>query len=209
MKVVLLRVGIDSGSGGMQGPLFEDGTFEFVCIPDGFGIDERTYGNTIGRHGRPLVEYFPKSRQSKMAGQPIHIDPDFETFTYGDPTRPKARLRTLQSGDLLVFYAGLEGWGFDAPPALYIVGYFEVQVAGMADHFNEEERIRFFSGNFHVRQKAVFEQQKSELVLVKGSQNSRLLRKASLISTMGVDRAGTPIKVLAPEMKKIFGLGSR
>jgi hypothetical protein len=33
-QVVLLRVGVDAGCGGIQGPLFADGTFDFVCIPD-------------------------------------------------------------------------------------------------------------------------------------------------------------------------------
>ena len=28
-----LRVGVDAGCGGIQGPLFEDGSFEFICIP--------------------------------------------------------------------------------------------------------------------------------------------------------------------------------
>ena len=30
MKTVLIRVGIDSGCGGIQGPLFQDGTFEYI-----------------------------------------------------------------------------------------------------------------------------------------------------------------------------------
>ena len=33
-QVVLLRVGVDAGCGGIQGPLFKDDTFNFVCIPD-------------------------------------------------------------------------------------------------------------------------------------------------------------------------------
>ena len=33
-QFVILRVGIDSGRGGIQGPLFDDWTFEFVSIPD-------------------------------------------------------------------------------------------------------------------------------------------------------------------------------
>ena len=51
MQVVLLRVGIDTGSGSALGPLFKDGSFEYVPIPDRFngcGVDERTYGNTPG-----------------------------------------------------------------------------------------------------------------------------------------------------------------
>ena len=113
MQVVLLRIGIDSGYGGIQGPLFKDGSFEFIPIPDQFGgkgVDSRTYGNTVGGHGRPLIEYFPDRLRERMRDQPMHVDPDFVTFTYGDPTPPKRSLRQLQEGDLLVFYAGLEGW---------------------------------------------------------------------------------------------------
>ena len=49
MKVALLRIGIDTGSGGMHGPLFRDGTFDYIPIPDGFGgvgVDAR--GNVYG-----------------------------------------------------------------------------------------------------------------------------------------------------------------
>lgn len=34
MKAMLLRVGIDTGYGGTLGPIFEDGSFEFVPIPE-------------------------------------------------------------------------------------------------------------------------------------------------------------------------------
>ena len=42
MQVVLLRVGIDTGSGGILGPLFSDGLFEYIPIPDSKGLDKRT-----------------------------------------------------------------------------------------------------------------------------------------------------------------------
>ena len=66
-QVVLLRVGIDSGAGGIQGPLFDDGTFEFVCIPDGKGVGVQTYGTLVGRNGRPHLDYFSPSRRQRMA----------------------------------------------------------------------------------------------------------------------------------------------
>src|SRR5579859_987769 len=100
MQVVLLRVGIDSASGGMQGPLFPDGGFEYVPIPDEFrrkGIDKRTYGNQKGRRGR-LLNCFPARLRDKMKDQPIHFDPEFESFTYGDPGLLKSRLRVLKAG---------------------------------------------------------------------------------------------------------------
>ena len=76
-KCVLLRVGIDAGCGGIQGPLFDDGTFEFVCIPDEKGVGVHTYGSLIGRNGRSHLDYFPESRRRQMAGQHIHLDPEF------------------------------------------------------------------------------------------------------------------------------------
>jgi hypothetical protein len=202
--VALLRVGIDSGSGGMDGPLFADGTFEFVPIPDATGLDERTYGNQMARTGEPLSEFFPSARQAAMRSRSMHLDPEFASFTYGDPTSPKAGLRHLAAGDLLVFYAGLRGYGCDLPPGLYLIGYFEVAFAGLARDLTEEQ-IRACSDNFHVRHESVFFDQRDRLVLVKGGSGSRLLTKAVKISVMGRDRAGKPLKVLSPEMQQIFG----
>ncbi|MGA9623639.1 MAG: hypothetical protein WBL65_06900 [Bryobacteraceae bacterium] len=181
MQVVLLRVGIDTGSGGIHGPLFSDGSFEFIPIPDGFrgeGTDKRTYGNTSGRGGRRLVDYFPEARRERVFDQSVHADPEFKTLTYGDPTRPKASLRQLSEGSLLVFYAGLKGWNFACSPALYIIGYFEVARAGLATSFTQGELAGMFQNNFHVMHGDVFEDQKDRLVLVKGNANSRLLEKA-------------------------------
>ena len=205
MKVAMVRVGIDTGSGGAHGPLFRDGSFEFIPIPDGLGIDDRTYSNTSGRCGNKLVEFLPGSLQARMANQSMHVDPEFSTFTYGDPTPPKAGLRHLRVGDMLVFYCGLQGSDFESPPALYLAGYFEVEAAGQAKDFSERELRTLFSENFHVRHRDVFEQQKDKLVLVKGSAKSRLLNKGVLLSTTGRDRLGRPLKVLSPEMREVFG----
>jgi hypothetical protein len=205
MKVAMLRIGIDSGSGGVQGPLFHDGSFEYIPIPDDFDIDERTYGNTTNLTQRKLIEYFPVSRRVEMANRSIHFDPEFATFTYGDPTPPKAGLRHLKKGDMLIFYCGLEGWGHRSEPALYLMGYFEILAAGRPDDLGYQATRRLFRNNFHVRHQRVFERQGAELVLVKGSAGSRLLKKAVCISVMGLNRIGQPLKVLSPEMQKIFG----
>lgn len=210
-QVVLLRVGIDAGAGGIQGPLFNDGTFEFVCIPDGWGLSIHTYSTTIGRNGRPHLDYFPASRQRQMGKQTIHLDPEFETFTYGDPTTPKRSLRNLKPGDCLVFYCGLQkwdsmhGWDITHRPALYLAGFFEVALAGMASDFDRKTLKTEFGNNFHVRYRSVFETQKNNLVLVKGGSGSRLFKKAVCISEDGQDRMGKPLKVLSRKMQKIFG----
>ena len=208
---VLLRVGIDAGAGGIQGPLLDDGTFEFVCIPDGNGVGVQTYSTVVGRDGRPHLDYFPASRRRLMAKQAIHIDPEFETFTYGDPTTPKRSLRNLKPGDVLVFYCGLQkwhsdcGWDCTCRPALYLAGFFEVALAGMACDFSKKTLKAEFGSNFHVRYRTVFERQKDVLVLVKGGPHSRLFHKAYRISEVGKDRSGKPLKVLSRQMRRVFG----
>lgn len=209
MQVVLLRAGIDTGSGGIHGPLFKNGSFEYVPIRDefkGYGISDQTYGNTEGRYGkRPLLYYFPERLREKRRDTPIHYDPEFETFTYGDPTSPKRGLRKLKKGDLLVFYAGLEGLDFRCDPALYIIAYFEVEKAGLATEFSKREVKRDFGRNFHVRHSVVFANQKDRLVLVKGNNRSCLLRKAKRISVLGLDKSARPIHVLSRKMQEVFG----
>ncbi len=210
-QVVLLRVGIDAGCGGIQGPLFQDGSFEFVCIPDNKRVSIHTYGNMVGRDGKPLVRYFAESRRKVMAEQHVHVDPEWETFSYGDPTPPKRSLRNLKPGDFLVFYCGLQewdaenGWNRDQRPALYLAGYFVVALAGMAGDFEQKVLATEFGRNFHVRYPAVFKRQKADLVLVKGGAGSRMFQKAHCISAEGKDRAGKPLKVLSPVMRTVFG----
>ncbi len=205
MKIAMLRVGIDMGAGGILGPLFKDGTFEYIPIPDEIGRDERTYGNTTGRHGLKLIDFFPTAQKGRVSKQSIHFDPEFSTFTYGDPTSPKAGLRHLEKGDLLVFYCGLEGWDFKSPPSLYLMGYFEILVAGRAIEFSSADLQSLFSENYHVRHRDAYKQQKEYLVLVKGTSKSRLFKKATCISSTGQDRSGRPLKVLSSTMQSIFG----
>lgn len=163
------------------------------------------YGNILGRRGESLITYFPECRRPRMRNQSLHYDPEFDTFTYGDPTSPKAGLRRLERGDLLIFYCGLQGWDFESAPALYLMGYFEVEAAGRASDFEPADLARWFANNFHVKHRDVYTAQRDRLVLVKGSSNSRLLKTAVRISEMGSDCSGKPLKVLSPRMQKIFG----
>ena len=215
MKVVLLRVGIDTGTGGMHGPLIDaENHYEYIPIPDDkYEIDERTYGETNGMlRKQPLIEYFPKKTQEDNANKPIHYDPEFETFTYGDPTSLKGRLRELEKGDLLIFYCGLEGFGGHKTETadLYLFAYFEVELAGYAkDLIRELGEKKFkeeFAKNYHVLHDSVFKEQKEELVLVKGNpKRSRILERAIKFSKKGENKAGEPMNVISDEMQKRFG----
>ena len=78
-------------------------------------------------------------------------------------------------------------------------------LAGMASDFSGRELRSEFGANFHVRYPSVFNQQKNNLVLVKGGPGSRLFSWAHRISAEGKNRNGKPLKVLSPEMRQVFG----
>ena len=86
MKALLLRVGIDKGCGGTLAPIFDDGSFEFVPIPESVPAPgAATFNDRIGRKGKRLSAYVPSS----IKNAPMHEDPEFLTCTYGDLMRHK------------------------------------------------------------------------------------------------------------------------
>jgi hypothetical protein len=211
-QVVLLRVGIDTGCGGINGPIFANRSFEFIPIDADYDSKRRTYGNTRGRHGQMFIDYFRDGRRKeRMRDKPMHFDPEFATYTYGDPTRPKQSLRKLKRGDLLVFYAGLEGCrDCKTPASLYIIGYFIVAQAGTYADFTRKEILQLFADNQHILnggRKGEEIGDGAKLILIKGGRGSRLLTQAVKISAdkKAKDRGGHPVFVLDPVMQRHFG----
>jgi hypothetical protein len=105
-KVLLLRVGIDRGTGGALAPIFADGSFEYVPIPEqGATRCLLTFADLTARRGGSLAAFVPR----RIGGLHPHIDPDFAAWDYGDAASNKRQqLLHLRPDDLLVFYAGLE-----------------------------------------------------------------------------------------------------
>ena len=206
MKAMLLRVGIDTGYGGTLGPIFEDGSFEFVPIPEYYGRGGAIpiYSQTLGRWGRPLSTYVPK----RFKDAPMHDDPEFETFTYGDPTTVKRRyLLRLSEGDLLVFYAGLKPYENTAyETALYIIGYFTVNRIIDFNAITQEAGARYykeFANNAHARRYDRY----YNLVIVSGDKNnSRLLNRAVRISELKPNRVGRLTYAVSAEMEQRLGV---
>lgn len=187
---------MDLGYGGL-GPLFPDGTFEYVPIPDN---PRKTSSRTLsfsqirGRSGRDIEQFVP----TKYRGGPAHLDPEFETFTYGDPTRNKRQqLLRLTGGDMLVFYAGLRPQEQRHGSLLYIIGYFTIEksydVAGTEPW--PSASLKHLWNNAHFRRKAC----DPGLVVVQGEPNSsRLLRTAVRLSDNQ--------QMILPEMERRFGI---
>jgi hypothetical protein len=180
-KMLLLRVGIDSGCGRTLAPIFADGTFEYVPIPEGeqrWGPRSVYFRDLPARHGGTLAQHVPKRYRESAA----HHDPEFDTFSYGDPTRNKrGQLLRLDAGDFLTFYAGLRPHGCRGGGRLYIIGYFTVHAVYSFDSAGTwpPAEAQHLLNNAHFRRS----QADNGLVVVHGDAcTSRLLDRAMLIS---------------------------
>lgn len=202
---MLLRVGIDKGCGGALAPIFEDGSFEYIPIPeeDHDSTESRTYNNTKGRSGYPLAYYVPR----KINDYSMHVDPEFRTFTYGDPTSKRNNLLKLDENDLLIFYAGLTPFmNRNYEEALYIIGYFTIDKVIDFNQLTEKETLKTtlqYPNNAHIKRSYDYQ----DLVIIVGKkEKSTLFDKAILISAKKNDKRGRPYHAVSPEMEKLLGI---
>ena len=195
-QILLLRVGMDLGYGGL-GPLFPDGTFEYVPIPeDPARVSDRSvsFSEIPARSGGSVDRFVP----SRYLNCPAHYDPEFATFTYGDPARNKRRqLLRLRRDDMLVFHAGLRPPEQRRGSKLYIIGYLVVrrvhEVTGLEPW--PPPALERLWANAHFRRS----EGDDALVVVEGSPTrSRLLKHAIPLSDARQD--------ILPEMANILGL---
>ncbi|OTF01675.1 hypothetical protein B9G38_15485, partial [Halorubrum sp. SD612] len=111
---VAVNVAANTNEPGFRGPVYPDGTFAYVPIPESAA--------TLPREGVPADEPVPTygdldlpfAVPTDLRGAPVHADPEFpgvhgrERATYGDPYGVKAgRIADLDPGDWLLFYATL------------------------------------------------------------------------------------------------------
>ena len=58
---MLLRVGIDKGTDGALGPIFSDGSFEYIPLSEKSNTSEKkTFSNTKGLNGMYFTQYLPE-----------------------------------------------------------------------------------------------------------------------------------------------------
>lgn len=111
---------------GGPGPVFGDGTFEYIPIPERprhCGPRSVYFRDLPAGHGGTLAEWLPRRWRDAAA----HHDPEFETFTYGDPTRNKrSQLRRFGAGDVVAFCVGLRPPRARRGGRVYVIGYFPV-----------------------------------------------------------------------------------
>lgn len=188
-KIFIANVGVNT-SYGLKSPLFDDGSFEFIPIKEGKGIEGShilTYDNLKCFNSEDkLIKYFPKNVQEKYKTYRVHNDPEFVSFTYGDvidPSKPKSsKLSLIKKGDYLFFIANLtkyqNGEYIRYSREFYFIGFFEVE-----DAFSTEEEIKLnfkmIENNSHYRRLLDNFSDFGEFRIIKGNEkNSRRFKYA-------------------------------
>jgi hypothetical protein len=139
MVAVLAGIGCDTTNAGRVAPLYEDGAFEYVPIPEKTRetAETETYGSWELRHREGvaadlLTAITPDPAEGTtyhgdaLREWPLHHDPNFEALTYGEHRPGYVReLRRLDPGDVVGFYAGLRRPDGERAHR-YLVGHFTV-----------------------------------------------------------------------------------
>lgn len=150
MRGLLVHTAASLDDLGATGPIFDDGSFEYVPLPGVCPPDVarcRTYADIPAKnraYGKTLADFLPEG----AATTPVHLDPDFEHCIYGDVYaaygieeggdvrevcfRGPSRVRELEVGDALFFMAELRPHGGALHSVeKYVIGFFSVE--GVAD----------------------------------------------------------------------------
>jgi hypothetical protein len=166
----LANVGVNS-SHAARSPLFADGTFRLLPIPEA-----RPWRPPMVRLAEltELAAFAPNAWRKRA----VHLDPDLEsaTPTYGDNCRRAGRafsLRRAASGDVIVFIARLHPTA--GPAAFHLVGCLHIDdVLVDVEH---DPGSGWWDGNAHVRRARATSRWDSFWIF-KGANGSRLFDRA-------------------------------
>jgi hypothetical protein len=184
-RIFLANVGANA-SHRFSSPIFPDGAFEFIPIPE----DQELSGPHAVRYRDLKSFYDPAADLMRYVPQrlwdwPAHNDPEFETFTYGDncETSPRAAsLKQMKPGDFLFFLARLTRWADGRPTrshGFYLIGFLEIADVLCDVRVRPDEDISSrFGANAHVRRGLCDPELWDGFWVFKGSARSRRFRKA-------------------------------
>ena len=132
-SIFLANVGANS-SHRFLSPLFDDGSFELITIPEEPFAD--------GPHSvryRDLRSHYDPSESlarwvpDRLLDKATHFDPEFGTNTYGDKCERAPRafgLKEARPGDLIFFLVRLARWSagrFTGETGFFMIGFIEVE----------------------------------------------------------------------------------
>ena len=197
-RTYLINVGANA-SHRFAGPVFPDGSFEFLPIPEDRDLpvqhgvryhDLRSFYD----HDQDLLRYIPQRLWDRTA----HSDPEWDTFTYGDncATSPRAAaLKRVEPGDRLLFLVRLQSWDRDGPAdayGFYLVGYIHVdRILRDVVARPDDAAMDRFGRNSHVRRGLSGPGLWDGFCVFAGSSQSRRLSRAARLDRSLADRVLT------------------
>ena len=135
MRSVAINVGANTNQPGFRGPIYADGRFEYVPIPESEPTRRDVSVPTY-------ADFDLEIDVESVADVPVHLDPTFAgvhgctSYTYGDPHGVKASpLLELESGDYVFFYATLSTRA--SSPAAWIAPEWGAYLVGQYRHATE------------------------------------------------------------------------
>jgi hypothetical protein len=204
-RAVAINVAANTNQPGFRGPVFPDGSFEYLPIPESEPTRE------------PVPTYADldvETDVSSVAETPLHFDPEFpeaggERYTYGDEHGVKARpLSELRAGDWLFFYATLSqrgepSWWQSPRWGAYAIGAMCLArdaVTGAAYRAMDDAERAPFRTNAHVRR----EEFDARVLILGDEERSRLFGRAVPLSG---PEAGTDANRLVVDLSSDSGKG--
>ena len=196
-RSIAINVGANTNTPGFRGPIYADGRFEYVPIPE-----KKPTRRPVPTYGDLGLGF---DLPSDAIDTGVHLDPEFETYpecdayTYGDEHGVKAGpLSRLEPGDYLLFYATLTAHGDASRTAewiapgwgAYLVGEFRVErvLTGEAYRGLPAEERTEFDNNAHVKRDPF-----DAKVLVAGDPDSRLYDRAVPLSDPDAGATAGPL----------------
>lgn len=178
-RAFLINVGVNASHGDLRSPLYDDGTFTFVPIPEG-----PQYGafDCLPRYRDILPPRALACVPTTYHECRVHADPEFETFTYGDhpeTSRKAAVLKKVMAGDHMLFLARFVRWHGDSlrwdEAGFYIIGYLVLEeVVWDVRTATPKDEVQTMRRNAHVRRLDTAAGEPGTAVF-RGSSQSRLL----------------------------------
>ena len=206
MKTIAINIGANTNQPGFRGPVYPDGTFEYIPIPE-----SETTRVQIPTYDELALDV---SIPDDVSDVPVHLDPEFaeysccERYTYGDEHGVKAGpLSTLETGDYLLFYATLTQVGEPAswqPPewGAYIIGGFQIEQVVTGEEYEglSEPEQAPFRNNAHIKR----EEFDARVLVLGDADESGLYEKAVPLS--GNDGGTVPNRIVT-ELSNDSGKG--
>ena len=184
-RIYLANVGANA-SHSFDSPIYDDGTFEFITIPEDRNLPADhaiRYGQLTSHYDpkKPIRNYIPK----RLWDFPTHFDPEFETFTYGDncETSPRAAsLKRMEPGDFIFFLARLtrqEDNKSTKEHGFYLVGFLEIEdILKDVTQRPTDAEMKRYGANAHILRGLSDDSLWDRFWVFGGSPNSKRFQKA-------------------------------